>query len=60
MVSGDRLGLNNNYCFFGVNGAIPSGIKKIVFGDVFMYNFYTVFDSDNKRLGLTKSINGYG
>ncbi len=60
MVPGVRLGLNENYCFFGVSGAMPEGSNKIVLGDVFMYNFYTVFDSDNKQIGLTKSVNGYG
>mmetsp|Transcript_12310 Transcript_12310/g.12109 ORF Transcript_12310/g.12109 Transcript_12310/m.12109 type:complete len:188 (-) Transcript_12310:36-599(-) len=60
MVSGSMLGLNEDYCFLGISGALPNSSKQIVLGEVFLYNFYTIFDQDNRLIGLSKSVNGYG
>lgn len=52
--------MNENYCFFGVSGVMPSGSNIVVVGDVFMNNFYTIYDIDNMQIGIAKSINGFG
>mmetsp|Transcript_9720 Transcript_9720/g.7327 ORF Transcript_9720/g.7327 Transcript_9720/m.7327 type:complete len:101 (-) Transcript_9720:46-348(-) len=60
MIPGDVLGLNPEYCFLGVSGSLPNSSNEVVLGAVFFYNFYTIFDEEAMRVGIAKSINGYG
>ena len=60
MIPGIKAGLDENYCVLGVGGSLPSVSKRIILGDVFMYNFYTVYDIDAMQIGIGKSIIGEG
>ena len=50
LINGTRLG-NPGYCYFGVKGGLNSD-SSYIFGDVFLKNFYLIFDNDNYRVGI--------
>ena len=60
MVSGGDLNLNPEYCFFGVSGTSPEGSNTVVMGDVFLKNFYSLYDQDLNRIGLAIAKHGSG
>jgi hypothetical protein len=53
-VPGDILGYGANTCLLGFGKY--SGLKYIL-GDVFLRNYYSVYDYDNYQIGLIP--NGY-
>lgn len=60
MIAGGDLNLNPEYCFLGVTGASPLNSNTVVLGDVFLKNFYSLYDEDNFRIGLAMAKHGNG
>ncbi len=40
------------YCIFGISGGLDSSFNIYIFGDVFLRSFYSIYDFENKRVGL--------
>ncbi len=44
------------YCVFGVQGTAESTFNMYILGDIFLNSFYSVYDYDNKRVGIALHI----
>jgi uncharacterized membrane protein YidH (DUF202 family) len=40
------------YCVFGIQGGLDPTLSLFIFGDVFLRSYYSIYDFDNKRIGL--------
>lgn len=40
------------YCVFGIQGGLDSSLNIFIFGDVFLRSYYSIYDFENKRVGL--------
>jgi len=40
------------YCVFGIQGGLDDSLNIFIFGDVFLRSFYSIYDFENKRVGL--------
>eukprot|EP00347_Sterkiella_histriomuscorum_P012558 403368108 len=52
----NNAGFKGIYCLLGLVGTVPEEDKKFVLGNTFLKNYYSIFDADNKRIGLTLDI----
>ena len=41
---GEEVGIDGNFCVFGVTGLVPDGEDKYVFGNIFLENYYSIYD----------------
>ena len=44
------------YCVFGVQGTADSTFNMYILGDIFLNSFYSIYDYDNKRVGIALHI----
>jgi hypothetical protein len=57
MVDYFEEGKGINYCYLGMQG---SNLKLFIFGDSFLRSFISIYDFDNKRVGLAPHIYSQG
>ncbi|TNV78705.1 hypothetical protein FGO68_gene2792 [Halteria grandinella] len=48
-----KIGDYEEYCVLGIIGTVPESSKKYVMGNLFLSNFYTLFDADHQRIGFS-------
>lgn len=47
---------DEEYCILGITGTVPEESKKYVMGNLFLSNFYTIFDAGSQRIGFSKKL----
>ena len=59
MLDGAELG-NPGFCIFGVQGGLDASMNMYILGDVFLKSFYSVYDFENRQVGLALHIYSVG
>jgi len=52
----NNAGFKGIYCLLGLVGTVPDAENKFILGNTFLKNYYSIYDADNKRIGLTLDI----
>jgi hypothetical protein len=47
------------YCVFGIQGGIPDS-APIVLGNMFLKNYYMIYDLDNRKVGIALHMRNEG
>lgn len=55
-VDSSTLGIGGLYCILGITGYIPDNVNRYIFGTVFLQNYYSIYDYENKRIGLALDV----
>jgi hypothetical protein len=50
------VGILSNYCILGITGYVPDNVNKMVFGSVFLQNYYSIYDYETGRIGLALDV----
>ena len=56
MIPGKLLDKEENSCHLRITGHVPDGEKKIILGQPFLNNYYTVLDQENYRIGFSTNV----
>lgn len=48
------------YCVFGIQGGLDSSTNLFIIGDTFLRSFYSIYDFEQKRVGLALHIYSQG
>lgn len=60
LIDSDLLGIGSEFCVLGIVGYVPDKVNKFIFGNTFLSNYYSIFDYDNKRIGLALNLKSEG
>jgi hypothetical protein len=56
LISGEKMGLEDDVCYLGISGFVPDKIRAAVLGQPFLQNFLIVLDQGNMEIGLGAHI----
>jgi Eukaryotic aspartyl protease len=51
LIDGADMGVPG-FCVFGIQGGLDPSLNLFIFGDVFLRSYYSIYDFENKRIGI--------
>ena len=52
LIDSKDIGIAPGFCILGITGYVPDDVNTYIFGSIFLQSYYSIYDFENKQLGL--------